>query len=77
MTSTKPAETEVIRRVHYDMHYLEVGEYPDVPGYLELRTGTEENAGYFGQVRISMTPVFARELGQALIAAATEQEAKK
>lgn len=74
--STTQAETEVIRRVHTDGHCIEVGEWPDAPDHLELRTSGEKNVEYFGRLNLAMTPDFAMQLGRALVAAATEKGAK-
>jgi hypothetical protein len=70
---SKP-ETEIIRRVYNDGHFIEVRDFPDAPDYLELRTDGE-NAGYFGPIALSMHPDFAMALGKALIASATEKGA--
>lgn len=75
MSNKEKAVLEFLRRVHYDGHFIEVGEYPGNPDYLELRT-TDESKGYFGEVSISMTPQFALTLGAALMAAAREKGAQ-
>lgn len=73
---SKP-ETETIRRVHFDGHYLEVGEYADSPEYAELRVVGEKNIDYFGAINLMLAPEVARQLGLALIAVAGEIAAKK
>ncbi len=73
---SKP-EIEVIRRVHFDEHYIEVGEYPDAPVFVELRTAGAANVEYFGSLNLSLPPAAARQLGLALIATAGDIEAKK
>lgn len=71
-----PASTEIIRRIHTEMHYLEVGEWGDDPDRLELRTESAKNIEYFGAVNLVMSPDFAMQLGRALVAAATEKGIK-
>jgi hypothetical protein len=70
---SKP-ETEIIRRIYNDGHFIEIRDFPDAPNYLELHT-EGENADYFGPVAISMHPDFAMALGKALIASAAEKGA--
>lgn len=65
----KEVETEVLYRVHYDRHFIEVGEDADGLGMIEIRT-SGESAGYFGAVRLSITPEVAKHLGAALLNAA-------
>jgi hypothetical protein len=71
--SNAPA-IEVLRRVHIDQHFIEVGEWPDSPDCLELRT-TGESIGYFGKLNLTLSPDAARQLGHALIDAAEEKGA--
>ena len=66
------AQTEVIRRIHIDRHCLEVGEWPDDPGCLELRA-VGKNVEYFGQINLTMPLDFALAIGQALVDAAKEK----
>lgn len=76
MSNTAPA-TEVLRRIHIDKHFLEVGEWPDCPDYLELRTAGDDNVKYWGALNMSLSPAAAKLLGQALIDAANEKGATK
>lgn len=70
---TNDVSTEVIRRIHIDRHYLEVGENGDNPDFIELRTATTANKEYFGEVRLTLSPDAARQLGEALVEAALEK----
>jgi hypothetical protein len=69
---------EVVRRVYVEGErgiYLEVGPWPEVPGYLCITADGEKNEEWFGKFTpYSMTPEFARALGEALIASANELE---
>ena len=69
-------ETEHIRRIHFDQHCLEVGEQPDNPEWLELRTVGAKNIEYFGALNLNLPLNVAMQLGKALIDAATEKGAK-
>ena len=71
------AMTDVIRRVYIDGYFLEVGPWPEVPGFVALQSTGVENEGYFGKTEISMSPDFAEQLGRALIAAAEEARQAK
>ncbi len=70
------AETEIMRRVHYDGATIEVGDWPEGPDYIELRAVGEENVAYWGNIRMAMHPNMALHLGQALVDAAKEKGAK-
>lgn len=74
MNDKKPS-TEILRRVHIDQHYIEVGEWPDEPSCIELRVAGAGNISYFGQLNLTLTPAAAFELGKALMRAATEKGA--
>lgn len=67
---------EVTRRVYVEGElgvFLEVAPWPEVPGYLVIDAPGEKNKEWFGkQTQYSMTPKFARALGEALIASANE-----
>jgi hypothetical protein len=72
------AAVEVVRRVWNTDEgsvCIEVGEWPDSPDYLELRTVSDKSIEWFGALNISMPPEFAKALGEALIAAAAEKGA--
>lgn len=75
MTST-PVETETIRRIHIDGHCIEVGEWPDAPGFVELRTVGAVNVEYFGPINLTLPARAAKAVGQALVEASYEQEGK-
>ena len=68
----KDADVEIIRRIHIDKHFLEVGEWPDAPDMVELRTVGPENRDYFGSINLSLTPEVAVALGEALVATGRE-----
>lgn len=73
MSTTNKAETELLRRVHMDKHFVEIGDWPDAPEALELRTPGKENEEYFGRISLVLTPQAAIELGEALVAAGNER----
>lgn len=62
---------ETLRRVHLPNEgvFLEVGDYPEAPEVLELRTVRDEDREWFGSLNFTLQPEFAIDLGQALIAA--------
>lgn len=71
---TQPGfETEVHRRIYdnTDGHYLTVRPSADFPGNVML-FADENEAGYFGAVRIDLPAEMMRQIGHALIAAADE-----
>lgn len=76
MNNPLQAEIEVLRRVHLEGRFIEVGDWPDSPDCLELRTVGKENVEYWGTLNLTMNPDFAMALGRALVAAATEKGAK-
>lgn len=70
-------ETETLLRVYAEDGKgacLEIGEWPDAPGFLELRTPNPTSKEWFGEMGMSMSPDFAAALGQALIRAAAEMK---
>lgn len=72
--------TDVIRRVwveNEDAH-LEIRPFPDAPDTaLEITTASHAGSkSWFGDICITMSPEYAKELGKALIAAADEMIAK-
>ena len=62
---------ETLRRVWLPREgvYLEVGDLPEAPQVLELRTVRDEDKEWFGPLNFTLDPEFAIDLGQALIAA--------
>lgn len=62
---------ETLRRVHLPGEgvFLEVGDFPDAPEVLEIRTVRKEDKDWFGDLQFTLQPEFAIDLGQALIAA--------
>ena len=62
---------ETLRRVHLPGEdvFLEVGDFPDAPEVLEIRTVRKEDKEWFGDLQFTLQPEFAIDLGQALIAA--------
>jgi hypothetical protein len=69
--------TDVIRRVFDESgkNFVEVGPFPDDPGCVELRTVPGEGSDeWYGKLSLSMTPRLARELGRAMIDAASDCE---
>lgn len=72
--SKEKAEVDVIRQifpVNHNGEFVEVGPWPEVPGFVHLRT-TGKNKDHFGNLDLSMDPDFAEKIGLALIAAANE-----
>ena len=74
-----PAALEHIWRVHVTTEdaFLEIGDYPDAPDYLEMRTTDPLSKSWFGSINMSMTTEYAEALGNALIAAAKEKLASR
>lgn len=70
--------TEIHRKVFFDQegHFLTVRPSPDFPDHNVLLHTEPSEVDWFGDVRIDMPIGFARLLGQALIAAADDIEAK-
>ena len=62
---------ETLYRVHLPDEgvFLEVGDFPDAPEVLEIRTVRKEDKEWFGDLQFTLQPEFAIDLGQALIAA--------
>jgi len=65
-------EHEIIHRIHFDKHFLEVGTSPDNPDYIHLRTVGAKNIEFFGQLDLPLAPEAALKLGNALVAKANE-----
>lgn len=68
----KDANTEIIRRIHIDQHFIEVGEWPEAPDTVEIRTVRPSNIEYFGPLNLALSPEAAVQLGEALIATGRE-----
>lgn len=49
--------------------FLEVGDFPDAPEVLEIRTVRKEDKEWFGDLQFTLQPEFAIDLGKALMAA--------
>ena len=66
--------TEVHRRIYIDDEgvYINVGPDTDGLGCVEISTKDKKSIEYFGEVRLTFDKQFAKMLGQALIAAASE-----
>lgn len=67
---------EVIRRIYEPKErgvFLEIGDFPENPDYLQLRTADATGVEWFGQLGFSLSPAFALALGEALIASAKEK----
>lgn len=62
---------ETLRRVHLPDEgvFLEVGDFPDAPEVLEIRTVRKEDKEWFGDLQFTLQPEFAVDLGQALMEA--------
>lgn len=62
-------DIETIIRLHEPMEYayLEIGEDPDIPRIVQLRTPNKESVEYYGDINLSLSPEKARQLGAALI----------
>ena len=72
MSNNNKPQTEVIRRIHIDKYFLEVGEWPDCPDVVEFRTVGDANIEYFGPLNLTLTPEAAVQLGEALVATGRE-----
>lgn len=74
----KNPTTDVIHRVWVENEnaHLEIRPFPDAPDTaLEVTTSSHDGSKHwFGDVSITMSPAYARELGKALIAAANEMQ---
>ena len=68
---------ETLYRVHLPDEgvFLEVGDFPDAPEVLEIRTVRKEDKEWFGDLQFTLQPEFAIDLGQALIAAGRAHQA--
>lgn len=57
--------------------FLDVGRDGDDFGLVELRTGNEKSAQYYGEIRLALNPDMARQLGRALIEVADRLDVVK
>jgi hypothetical protein len=72
---SKTVYAEKVYRVFSELgkgEYLEVGPWPDAPDCLSLRTVDKKSQEWFGNFDMSMSPEFAKKLGEALISAAED-----
>lgn len=74
MTNVNPFVIEHIFRVYDEDNFIEIGDWPEAPDHLELRTHSHSK-DYFGPINLVMTPAHALALGKALVAAAEEKGA--
>jgi hypothetical protein len=70
--------TEVVRKIWDDEDgvYYQVGPDGDSLDLVELRTVDEESKKFYGDVRLTMHPLQARQVAAALLACADEMEKK-
>ena len=68
---------ETIYRVHVSGEgvFLEIGDYPEAPEVLQIRTVREEDKEWFGEMRLTLSPEFAIDLGNALATAGYAKQA--
>ena len=68
---------ETLHRVHLPSEgvFLEIGDHPEAPDVLQIRTIREENIEWFGVMRLTLSPEFAIDLGNALAAAGYAKQA--
>lgn len=78
MSAQKPF-LDTLRRIYEEggKNFLEVAPWPEVPGFVVLRTVGQENEDHYGRLELSMTPEFARMLAGALEHAANEADRDK
>lgn len=71
-------DIETLRRVHLPNEgvFLEIGDCPESPDVLELRTVRDDDKEWFGPLNLSMDPDFAIQLGSALLSAGHEKKAQ-
>lgn len=73
-TVFKP-QIEILRRVHIDGRFLEVGPSTVNPELVELRAYGDPNVDYFGPLRLTLSPEAMKKLGDALVDTAIERGA--
>ena len=68
---------ETIYRVHIPSEevFLEIGDYPEAPEVLQIRTIRKEDKEWFGEMELTLSPEFAIDLGNALAAAGYAKQA--
>lgn len=75
---TYPVACDTIRRIqNEDGMCLDVRPWPESPDVIALMNSNESSREYFGNIEISMSPEFARELGLALLKCADEIKFKE
>ena len=58
--------------------FLEIGDYPEAPEVLQIRTIRKEDKEWFGEMGLTLSPEFAIDLGNTLATAGyTKQAALK
>lgn len=67
MSTDQEVQTEVLRRIHYDKRFIEVGEWPDAPEQVEIRTVGAANIEYFGPINLVLSKEAATQLAYALL----------
>ena len=62
---------ETMYRVHLPSEgvFLEIGDYPEAPHVLQIRTTRKEDKEWFGDISLTLQPEFAIDLGNALVSA--------
>ena len=68
---------ETLHRVHLPSEgvFLEIGDYPEAPDVLHIRTIREEDKEWFGEMGLILSPEFAIDLGNALATAGYAKQA--
>ena len=70
---SKKYSTEILRRVYDDTEGVCIQIGPDADGLgIEISTPTKESAEFYGQIRFCIEREMARQIGEALIAAAKD-----
>lgn len=77
MTQKFDENTEMVMKVWIDRVALEIGDNPDAPGFVHIRTEEKEAVDYFGKVSISFSTDDARRIASSLIAVADFIDARK
>lgn len=66
-------ETNTVREiVNEDGYAVEVRPWPEAPDVVAIMSRGEANRDWFGPLGLTMSPEFARHIGEALIACANE-----
>ena len=69
---------ETIYRVYVSDEgvFLEIGDYPEAPEVLQIRTIRKEDKEWFGEMGLTLTPEFAIDLGNTLVTAGYAKQAE-